>query len=86
MDDCWIDSIMPCDIIGCKSTGFLVDWETSKHLECIDLICFKCSYRRCVSSEKYHSMVDIDNLRLMQCMKYGIRWDDNFLREKERLN
>jgi hypothetical protein len=77
---------MSCGIIDCDNKGFWVDWETSKYLEGVDLICYKCNYRRHLSIEKYRSMVDIDNLRLMQCMKYGIGWDDIFLIKKERIN
>ena len=86
MSNHWVESEVPCGIIGCDNSGFWVDWIISDHLQCIDIICFKCGYRRCVSREKYHSMVDIENFRLEQWMKYGFGWSDNVLREKEREN
>ena len=82
-----VGSEVPCDINGCDNRGFWVDCETLDHLQCIDLICFKCGNRRCVSREKYNSMLNIENFLLEQWMNYGAGWHDKVLSErKEREN
>jgi hypothetical protein len=76
-----INSIMPCGFRGCDYNLFCVDQKTLAHLQCVELICFSCRYRRQLSLEYFELMVELKRRVIIDRLFNNKDWNEESIRK-----
>ena len=77
----FFDILIPCDSKYCNCNVLVVYEKTSAHLQCVELICFSCRYRRQLSLEYFELMVELKRRVIIDRLFNNKDWNEESIRK-----